>query len=120
MTDRFHQPPVAPYSIAPSVLDLLADAAVWIGADDNPALANDEIAVRFHHRLVAIHLFLNGNGRHARLAADILVTSLGEDRFTWGRENLAIDGDARHLYLDALRHADRTLDYGPLVAFARS
>lgn len=111
---------VAPYAIGPSMVDVLADAHAWLATVDDLAASRDEIAVRFHHRVVAVHPFANGNGRHARLAADILVTSLGGSRFTWGRDNLAIDGDARRTYLDALILADRTLDYGPLVAFARS
>lgn len=48
----------------------------------------DEIAVRFHHRLVAIHPFPNGNGRHARLMADLLAERLGQPRFTWGSRSL--------------------------------
>jgi hypothetical protein len=40
--------------------------------------------VRFHHRLVQIHPFLNGNGRHSRLMADLLVMQLGTGRFSGG------------------------------------
>lgn len=80
----------------------------------------DEIAVRFHHRLAVIHPFPNGNGRHARLAADLLVRSLGGRVFSWGRENLDAKGEARARYLEALRLADMGQDFGPLVRFARS
>ena len=80
----------------------------------------DELAVRFHHRLVVIHPFPNGNGRHSRLAADLLVELLGEPVFSWGAQNLGEEGAARAAYLDALRRADRELDYEPLLAFARS
>ncbi len=56
----------------------------------------DEIAVRFHHRLVQIHPFPNGNGRHARLVADLLVMRLGGERFSWGSANLhAVAGEER-------------------------
>jgi len=84
----------------------------------------DEIAVRFHHRLVFIHPFPNGNGRHARLMADLLVERLGQPRFTWGRRRLAaanlIDTSAtRQAYITALQAADAR-DYAPLLAFARS
>jgi Fic-DOC domain mobile mystery protein B len=80
----------------------------------------DEIAARFHHRLVAIHPFSNGNGRHARLMADIvLVHLLGRERFSWGQENLINAGDCRRRYIEALRSADLH-DYGPLLAFVRS
>jgi len=79
----------------------------------------DEIAVRFHHRLVAIHPFPNGNGRHARLMADMLVERLGRPRFTWGRRNLVDAGETRQDYIAALQAADAR-DIAPLLAFARS
>ncbi len=80
----------------------------------------DEIAARFHHRLVAIHAFPNGNGRHARLMADIvLVHLLGQERFSWGQENLTNAGDCRRYYIEALRAADQH-DYVLLLAFVRS
>jgi Fic-DOC domain mobile mystery protein B len=79
----------------------------------------DEIAVRFHHRLVFIHPFPNGNGRHARLMADLLVERLGQPRFTWGSRSLVDATDTRHSYIAALQAADAH-DYAPLLAFARS
>jgi len=79
----------------------------------------DELAVRFHHRLVWIHPFPNGNGRLSRLLADRLVVSLGEPRFTWGRAHLLSAGDARARYVDGLRKADGH-DLVALLAFARS
>lgn len=79
----------------------------------------DEIAVRFHHRLVAIHPFPNGNGRHARLIADLLVERLGQPRFTWGSRSLVNTGETRQAYIAALQAADAR-DYAPLLAFARS
>ena len=79
----------------------------------------DEIAVRFHHRLVAIHPFPNGNGRHARLIADLLVKRLGQPRFTWGSRSLVDAGETRQAYIAALQAADAR-DYAPQLAFARS
>ena len=79
----------------------------------------DEIAVRCHHRLVAIHPFPNGNGRHARLMADLLVKRLGQPRFTWGSRSLVDAGETRQAYIAALQAADAR-DYAPLLAFARS
>lgn len=79
----------------------------------------DEIAVRFHHRLVAIHPFPNGNGRHARLMADLLVERLGQSRFTWGSRSLVDAGETRQHYITALQAADAR-DIAPLLAFARS
>ena len=75
--------------------------------------------MRFHHRLVAIHPFPNGNGRHARLMADLLVERLGQPRFTWGRRSLVDAGETRQNYIAALQAADRR-DIAPLLAFARS
>ena len=80
----------------------------------------DEIAVRFSHRLVAIHPFANGNGRLSRTLADLLLVQHGAERFTWGAgADLVAEGDVRQSYLDALRAADDR-DYGRLLAFVRS
>jgi Fic-DOC domain mobile mystery protein B len=79
----------------------------------------DEIAIDFHHQLVAIHVFPNGNGRHGRLVADILAERLGRQPFSWGRSDLVRTGDARIAYVAAMKSAD-VGDLGPLLAFARS
>jgi fido (protein-threonine AMPylation protein) len=75
--------------------------------------------VRFHHRLVLIHPFPNGNGRHARLAADLLVIRLGREQFSWGMDSLGDAGGVRQRYIAALKIADQ-FDVPPLLAFARS
>jgi Fic-DOC domain mobile mystery protein B len=79
----------------------------------------DRLAVDFHHQLVSIHPFPNGNGRHARFCADRLVENLGGVAFTWGREDLQARGSARDRYLSALRAADEG-NLQPLVDFSRS
>jgi Fic-DOC domain mobile mystery protein B len=79
----------------------------------------DEIAVRFHHELVAIHPFPNGNGRWSRLMADLLVVRLGQARFTWGRSSLRTGNEVRRSYITALKAADNH-DLALLIAFARS
>lgn len=79
----------------------------------------DELAVRFHHQLVAIHPFPNGNGRHARLMADLLVQRLGMPRFSWGSVSLVDTGEVRNAYLEALWAADRH-NIALLLAFART
>jgi Fic-DOC domain mobile mystery protein B len=105
------------YWLIPTELrQLLDDAKAWIEFKTYP---RDEIAVRFHHRLVRIHPFPNGNGRHSRLMADLLVMRLGGERFSWGRESLRDPGAARERYIEALRAADNH-DIGPLLAFARA
>jgi len=78
----------------------------------------DELAVRFHHQLVLVHAFPNGNGRHSRLMADVLITRLGSERFSWGHGSVLSQGSARNDYLAALRIADRG-DIAQLLNFAR-
>lgn len=86
---------------------------------DNKTLPADEIAVRFHHELVAIHPFPNGNGRWSRLMGDVLAVRLDAAHFTWGASTLRAGDEIRRAYIDALRAADN-FDIGPLIAFARS
>ena len=108
---------VESWSIGASLKNLLEDATVWI---QNNAFPPDEIAARFHHRLVSIHPFANGNGRHARLMADLLLVHLlKQPRFTWGSEILGQEGDCRKRYINALQAADRR-DYHLLLEFVRS
>lgn len=95
---------------------LLDDAHYQI---EHASYPPDEIAVRFHHRLVAIHPFPNGNGRHARLMADLLVERLGQPRFTWGSCGLVDASATRQAYIAALQASDAR-NYAPLLAFARS
>lgn len=104
------------YEIPMAVRQLLDDSKAWIEYDTYPP---DETAVRFHHRLVQIHPFPNGNGRHARLAADLLVMRLGRQRFSWGMESLRDAGATRQRYIAALQTADNS-DIRPLLGFARS
>lgn len=96
---------------------LLDDARYWY---ENNTYPPDEIAVRFKHRLVSIHCFPNGNGRHSRLMADIMVEKLYKQQpFTWGSAHLSSVGEARAAYLRAVKKADLG-DYCSLLAFARS
>lgn len=96
--------------------DLIDTVQYWIA---HQTYAPDEIAVRFHHKLTWIHAFPNGNGRHARLAADLLAASLQQRPFTWGSVGLVGITSLRDRYVAALRTADAH-DIGPLLAFARS
>lgn len=104
------------YRIQTDLQELLDNVNYWIEHETYPP---DEIAARFHHQLVYIHPYPNGNGRHARLATDILLKKMGAKPFTWGRANLNDAGEARRTYLDALRAADGH-DIGMLLAFLRS
>jgi Fic-DOC domain mobile mystery protein B len=104
------------YRIPQEVAQLVGDAGYWVEHDTYPP---DETAIRFSHRLVAIHPFPNGNGRFSRLAGDLLALRLGRPRFTWGSANLAEPHEVRARYVAALRAADKH-DIGPLLEFARS
>ena len=96
---------------------LLDDAKYW---HENNTYTQDEIAVRFKHRIVSIHCFPNGNGRHSRLLADIIIEKIYKQPvFSWGAANLSDEGDTRKSYLKAVKTADRG-DYSLLLAFARS
>lgn len=101
-----------PRRIAVDVRNLTAEA-VWWSRSDEPA---EEAAARFHHRLVGIHPFPTGNGRHARMASDLCQRSLGRPPLTWGRSLKLPSDDVRRRTIAALRNADAgNLD--PLVAF---
>jgi Fic-DOC domain mobile mystery protein B len=104
------------YQIQNSLAALLGDARYW---QEHETHALDEIAVRFHHRLVFIHPFSNGNGRHARMMADVLAKRQGRPVFTWGGAELVRAGDFRRRYIEALQAADRN-EIEPLIQFARS
>ena len=88
---------------------------------DREVFDADEIAVRFHHQLVWVHAFSNGNGRHARLMLDLLVMRLGRPRLSWGSDFLATHSvdQLREQYIAGLRAADQG-HIGELLAFARS
>ncbi len=107
---------VAPSEIGPHILNLLRDTQYWL---DHQTYDADEIAARFHHRLVQIHTFPNGNGRHGRLMADVLLFNLDRPHFSWGSADLYKKGDARERYLAALREADRS-NVRPLMEFVRT
>jgi Fic-DOC domain mobile mystery protein B len=95
---------------------LLGNAAYWL---ENNTYAVDECAVRFHYELVLIHAFPNGNGRHARLIADVVAVKNACPVFSWGSRDFLAPGEARDAYLRALRAADHR-DFEPLLRFARS
>lgn len=107
---------VDPQMITTELKKLLDDVAYQVINNSFPI---DEIAYRFHHRLVWIHPFPNGNGRHARLMTDLLLVQAGRSRFTWGEQKLENDGATRKQYINALRNADKH-DYSALAEFVRS
>lgn len=104
------------YRITMEVAQALDDARYWVEHETFP---HDEIAIRFSHRLVAIHPFPNGNGRFSRLVGELLAQQLGRPRFTWGSVSLINPDETRRAYVEALRAADNH-DFTALLAFARS
>jgi Fic-DOC domain mobile mystery protein B len=107
---------VLPHRISVDLPAMLDDVKYWV---DHQTFAPDAIAVRLHHRLVAIHPFPNGNGRHARLMADLLVQQLDGRPFSWGGSSLKTIGELRNRYVAALKLADNH-DINSLIQFARS
>jgi Fic-DOC domain mobile mystery protein B len=96
---------------------LLDNAAYWY---ENNIFLPDEMAIRFKHELVSIHCFPNGNGRHSRLMADLIMEKIyGEPILTWGRSNLVKSSDKRKAYIKAIKMADNH-DLQPLISFAKS
>ncbi|MCY3586649.1 MAG: mobile mystery protein B [Acidimicrobiales bacterium] len=107
---------IAPAQISTDLRTLTGDAKEWV---EHRYFEPDELAVRFHHRLVTIHPFPDGNGRHSRISADYLAQALNRSPFSWGA-HLDLEIDAlRRTYLTALRTADRG-DISPLLSFARN
>jgi Fic-DOC domain mobile mystery protein B len=107
---------IDPSAISIAVRALVDDATTWV---DCETYEPDELAVRFHHCLVQIHAFPNGNGRHGRIAADYLVGGLGGQLFGWGA-GLGVDtATLRAAYRHALQLADAG-DIAELLAFVRT
>lgn len=102
--------------VSEAVAALCGDAQYWIA---NHTYLWPELAVRFHYRLVSIHPFVNGNGRHARLAANLLLECNGQPRLPWGGQSLVEAGAKRAEYIAALGDADNgRLEH--LLRFAES
>jgi Fic-DOC domain mobile mystery protein B len=96
---------------------LLDDTKFWI---ENKTFPPDEIAIRFKHRLVNIHCFPNGNGRHSRIMADIIIESVfGETIFTWNHSNMVKVNETRAEYIKSIREADKG-NIKRLINFART
>lgn len=104
------------FQISTELKTLLDDCKYWI---ENNTYKQDEIVIRFSHRLVKIHLFPNGNGRHSRLIADIMIAKIfNKPVFTWGRSDLSKNGSVRKEYLEAIYSADKG-DIQSLIRFSR-
>jgi Fic-DOC domain mobile mystery protein B len=96
---------------------LIDDASFWL---EHNVYEPEEFAIRFKHRLVSIHCFPNGNGRHSRMIADIIIENIYQQPvFSWGSKSLTDENDSREKYLIAIRKADKG-DFDLLLKFARS
>jgi Fic-DOC domain mobile mystery protein B len=96
---------------------LLDDTKHWIA---NKIFSNEEIAIRFKHRLVNIHCFPNGNGRHSRIMADIIMESIfGKEPFSWNQSNMVKADQTRKNYINAIRAGDNG-NIQPLIDFAKN
>lgn len=105
------------YQIPTELHKLLGDSKYWL---EHKTYDITDLAIIFHYRLVKIHLFPNGNGRHARLCADVICAKYNGEALTWGgREDLMAASKTRKAYIDALIKADHG-DYEPIIAFAKS
>ncbi len=106
----WHQIPV-------QLRQLLDDCRHWV---ENKTFTEEEISIRFKHRLVAIHLFPNGNGRHSRLLGDIMMRQVFKKSiFSWGQKNLVDKGKTREAYIKALKKGDLS-EFQELMDFAQS
>ena len=108
---------VKSYLLPTQLKQLLDDALFWA---QNKTYEPEELAIRFKHRLVSIHCFANGNGRHSRLIADLIMEKLFYRKvFSWGTTTLVKATEARSNYIQAVKKADHH-DIHPLIAFANS
>lgn len=102
--------------ISTALKTLIDDVKYWI---ENDTFSSDEIAIRFKHRIVSIHCFPNGNGRHSRLLADIVIESIfKQEVFTWHKSNMVNADETRRKYIRTLKEADNN-NIQPLIDFAR-
>lgn len=107
--DKFHIPM--------ALKNLCDDTLFWI---QKGTYTPDEMALRFKHKIVSIHCFPNGNGRHSRLMADVIISKIYKmPLFSWGADDLIQEGKSRANYIKAVRVADNE-DFEPLLRFARS
>jgi Fic-DOC domain mobile mystery protein B len=97
-----------------SLQALVDDLAFW----DQTTMDVLEAAVRLHHRAVHIHPFPNGNGRWARMLANIWLRLHDCSVTEWPESDIGTTSPIRGEYLAALQAADGG-DYEPLIAIHR-
>ena len=107
---------IAPHLVAAEMPVMFGNTRFWV---ENKTFPPDEIAVWLHHRLTQIHGFPNGNGRHARMMADLPIDKLGGKAFSGAAGTLRETGALRDAYIAAVKAADNH-DFGALMAFVHS
>ena len=104
------------FQISPRLHQLLENCKYWI---EHKTFSEEEIALRFKHEIVSIHVFPNGNGRHSRLMGDIIMKHIFKKPiFSWGQKDLVHKNEVRDNYIDALRKADNG-DFTSLLGFSK-
>ncbi len=104
------------HQISIAIRQLIEDCIYWLS---EKTYEEEEIAIRFSHRIVKIHAFSNGNGRHSRLFADIIISHIfNKPAFSWGRSDISKSGQIRKNYLKAIYAADEGI-IQPLIDFAK-
>ncbi len=107
---------IDPFYIGVELRKLLDDARYWV---ENATYERKEFAARFHHRLVKIHPFPNGNGRHGRIMTDVILEKMLEvPAVEWGVTLSGQEGEHRKVYIQALQKADNN-DYQMLIEFIK-
>lgn len=97
--------------------NLLDDTKYWI---ENEIYSPEEVAIRFKHRIVSIHCFPNGNGRHSRMMADVIMENIFmRALFTWHQSNMVRADKTRKEYISSLKEADNG-NIKPLIEFAKN
>jgi Fic-DOC domain mobile mystery protein B len=103
------------FQISTRLRQLIDNCKYWI---ENNTFSHQEIAIRFKHEIVSIHVFPNGNGRHSRLMGDILMKHVFDKPiFSWGHKDLIHKSNVRDSYIKALQKADNG-DFSDLVNFS--
>ena len=100
------------YRVREDLLNLERDVQTWL---DHKSFKEDEIAARYHHRLILIHPFNNGNGRTTRIACEFFCKKLSFKIPTWSKSLEA--KSRRENYLKALRAMDEQDDANLLINF---
>jgi Fic-DOC domain mobile mystery protein B len=106
---------IDPIYIPIELRTLMDDTRYWA---DHGTYSASEAVIRFHHRLVQIHPFSNGNGRHARIMADTVLSRVyAAAPINWaGGHDLQKMNERRATYIAALKAADGG-DIRPLITF---